>query len=198
MNACDQCGQGNATIQYTEVSRGEVSRVNLCRKCAASRGLLSESDEGGVEALISKVSQPSASRPEAASDRVKRCPTCEQSWEEFESTGVLGCEDCYRTFAMPLTRLLRETHHALLHHGSAGKRHASDPATLLPELRSLLDQAIREEDYEAAASLRDRIQHLESAAEEGPVGAETRAADADDDEDDESVSGEDGPSGKGV
>jgi protein arginine kinase activator len=194
MNACDQCGQGNATIQYTEVSRGEVVRVNLCRKCAAANGLLSDSEEGGVEALISRVSRPS--RPtRARRSEATRCPTCDLAWDEFEATGSLGCEDCYTTFAMALTRMLREGHQALLQHAAPGKRRSSDPAALLPELRSLLDQAIREEDYEAAASLRDRIQSLQTeleAATSAP--SETTRTEPDDDDDEASSEESGGPS----
>jgi protein arginine kinase activator len=159
MNACDQCGKADATIQYTEVTAGEISRLNLCQSCAKSNGLLGDEELEGVDALISHLSQAKAFAPPEAIPNAVECPTCQWTWKKFEEIGMLGCEDCYKIFAMQLTRMLREAHDAPLHAGP-GRRRASDPSALLPELQSLLEQAVREEDYEKAAELRDRIQQL--------------------------------------
>jgi len=171
MNSCDQCGQSDASIQYTEVAGGEVSKLNLCQRCAQSNGLLDDIQGDGVDALISHLSQAEGVTQET---QALECPSCQTSWEQLEESGVLGCEDCYKTFAMQLTRMLREGHDAPLHAGP-GRRSASDPSALLPELQSLLEQAVREEDYEKAAEVRDRIQQLEAqqrrqADEDAPEG----------------------------
>ena len=167
MNSCDQCGQADASIQYTEVADGEVSKLNLCQSCAQSNGLLGDVEVDGVDALISHLSQgdgPDTPEPLA---QVLECPTCQWTWDQFEQIGMLGCEDCYKTFARRLTRLLREGHDAPLYAGP-GRRAASDPSALLPELQALLEQAVREEDYEKAAELRDRIQQVESQLNNPP------------------------------
>lgn len=163
MNSCDQCGQGDACIQYTEVAGGQISKLNLCEKCALSNGLLGDRESDGVDALISHLSQaePLLGTP------LLECPTCQWIWQQFEETGMFGCEDCYKTFAMQLTRMLREGQDAPLHAGP-GRRNASDPSALLPELQSLLEQAVREEDYEKAAEVRDRIQQLGSRFKDPP------------------------------
>jgi len=165
MNSCDQCGQGDACIQYTEVANGEVSKLNLCENCAMSNGLLGDRETEGVDALISHLSQSELAG--AATTHVEECPTCQWTWKQFEDSGLLGCEDCYKTFAMQLTRMLREGHDAPLHAGP-GRRRASDPSALLPELRSLLEQAVREEDYEKAAEMRDRINQLQASQQAPP------------------------------
>ena len=115
--------------------------------------------------MISHLSRSDPPRQTPAS--ASACPTCQSTWKDFEDTGLLGCEDCYKTFAMQLTRMLREGHDAPLH-ARPGRRRASDPSALLPELRSLLEQAVREEDYEKAAEVRDRIQHLEASQQSPP------------------------------
>ena len=177
MNACDECGQGNASIEYTEVAGGEISKRHLCENCAISEGLFSVTEEStGVDALLSNLASGEAPQVRPAPTAVGQCPTCEQSWEGFEETGLLGCEDCYKTFAMQLTRMLREGHDAPLHAGP-GRRRASDPSALLPELQSLLEQAVREEDYEKAAELRDRIQQVERRAGESPSGDDSGGRD---------------------
>jgi len=167
MNHCEECGKAEATLQVTEVARGRVSRLHLCEACAVKRGFVQQSQQEGVEDLISHVSRPGARQRIRITTPQEACPTCGLHWHDFEMLGLLGCEDCYKTFAMQLTRMLREAHQVPLQ-SAAGKRRASDPSALLPELRSLLEQAIREEDYESAAQLRDRIHQLERSIPAAP------------------------------
>jgi len=89
--------------------------------------------------------------------------------------GRLGCPDCYVAFTTQLRPLLRKAHGASAHCGRVPKELPSvrEERRELRQLRADLDRAIRREEFEKAAALRDRIQKLEegvrseAAKEEG-------------------------------
>jgi protein arginine kinase activator len=91
------------------------------------------------------------------------CPSCGCSKEAFERTGRFGCPDCYRTFGPFLPGLLAKMHKGTRHVGKIPARSLS-PEVLGGRIDSLsgeLDQAVRAENYEEAARLRDEIRDLE-------------------------------------
>src|SRR5688572_1513632 len=95
-----------------------------------------------------------------------RCPSCGISFAEFREKGRLGCPNDYEFFEEHLTPLLEKIHGATEHRGrlpqgsldAAGKRN-----DLLLRLRRDLLQAVKGEQYEAAARLRDEIRRVEEA-----------------------------------
>ena len=95
------------------------------------------------------------------------CPSCGLSLRGFRQAGKLGCPHCYETFAQQLEPLLLRMHNASRHTGrvpgqSPAERQRID---LLRDLQRKLESAVREEDYEDAARLRDEIQALERTPE---------------------------------
>ncbi|MCH2103693.1 MAG: UvrB/UvrC motif-containing protein [Planctomycetes bacterium] len=92
-----------------------------------------------------------------------KCKSCGMSVDEFRSKGRLGCADCYEVFKGPIAELLERVHGALEHVGRVPGLSDDDLERMqaLSELRRELESAIREEAYESAASLRDRISQLE-------------------------------------
>ena len=86
---------------------------------------------------------------------------------EFMDSGKLGCDECYRTFYRELAPSIEKIHGKAAH---SGKVPRSAGAVLqnrrkAEQLKAELAQAIREENFEKAAGLRDQIKALES---EGP------------------------------
>ncbi|MEM0965297.1 MAG: UvrB/UvrC motif-containing protein [Verrucomicrobiota bacterium] len=100
------------------------------------------------------------------------CPDCGCSKEKFEETGRFGCPGCYAAFGPFLPGLLRKMH--------KGERHVGKvPSGLLTDelmreridlLSSELNQAIKTEDFEEAARLRDEIRLLKESL---PVSGES-------------------------
>ena len=82
---------------------------------------------------------------------------------ELQRTGRVGCADCYQTFENLLTPYIRKLQGTTAHVGTAPNPQApSQPVkdqTVI--LRSKLDDAIKQENYEEAARLRDEIRRLE-------------------------------------
>ncbi len=80
------------------------------------------------------------------------------------SSGKVGCGECYTSFMNELTPSIMRMHGNTTH---SGKIPASLSGKLgikrrLDAIRRELDKAIREQEYEKAAQLRDQIKELES------------------------------------
>ena len=90
------------------------------------------------------------------SDNERECGNCHLKFSEFEATGMLGCAACYDAFREDIDRIL------VLRSGTAvhtGKRRAAAPDTDadVKHLTKELSDAIKREEFELAARIRDRI-----------------------------------------
>jgi protein arginine kinase activator len=95
----------------------------------------------------------------------QECPLCGLKFLEFRNSGRLGCPNDYQLFQKELLPLLESIHGETRHCGKSPRRlpQSKQHVLELMQLRSRLKQAVREEDYEEAARLRDRIRQLEES-----------------------------------
>ena len=126
-----------------------------------------------------------ANLPEEVENLV--CPTCQTSYGDFVKNSQFGCPDCYHMFDLLIGDKLKQLHGSDTHKGKtpAGQsladqseeaQEGSQAVSLFDKpltteerirlLRSKLQEAIGEEDYEAAAGYRDEIRALEKSAAE--------------------------------
>jgi len=100
--------------------------------------------------------------------RLSQCEACGMTYHQFQQVGKMGCDECYRFFSPMLQPLLRKVHGGLDHLGkvpqrAGGKiRHKQE----LARLRLELQKHIVQEEYEQAATVRDRIRELERELQE--------------------------------
>ena len=163
---CQVCEKNPASVHYTEIADARVSKLFICRECATARGLLEETPPD-LEELMSTISKPKA---KAAPAVEIACTHCGLKFQQFQQSGRLGCPACYATFREPLEPLLRDVHKHV-RHGGRKPRAAPERERRwqhLAELRSALDLAVRAEDYERAARLRDEIRQLQGEVGEAP------------------------------
>lgn len=159
---CSQCQERDAVVHLTQIVENAVAQVHLCEKCAAERG---------IETSVSMPKNPLGDFLQAAQQQAQqlpgdaaRCSYCGTSLRDFRASGRLGCARCYGAFEQSLKDLLRRVHGSATH---VGRRYqgADEPAlerdANLSELRGRLDDAIRTEEFELAATLRDQIRTLE-------------------------------------
>jgi protein arginine kinase activator len=73
------------------------------------------------------------------------------------------CPECYTTFLEELRPTLRSLHGNVTHTGRApaGRRAQQEKRDKLASLKAQLGEAIKEENFEEAAKLRDEIRGLE-------------------------------------
>lgn len=164
MKKCQRCSKP-ASLHITEIQSGEVQELHLCESCA--QGYLSSADtvepEPDIESLTAHLAEVTDDESFDALDQIV-CPNCGISFREFRSQGRLGCPHDYVAFEEELTPLLENIHGETQHCGKFPKRapDASRRQYELIKLRNELRSAVEEEDYEAAAKLRDDIQNLET------------------------------------
>ena len=96
--------------------------------------------------------------------RGARCRARTPSRSRSKSRGRLGCSRCYATFEQSLRELLRRVQGSAKH---VGRRYVPPEAdvlarsTTIGELRDRLRRAIQNEEFEVAATLRDKIKDVE-------------------------------------
>ncbi len=160
---CDVCREQDASVHLTQVVKGEVTLVHLCPKCAAERGIettVAAQPKNVLGEFLQAVQQQAST---SQSDAV-RCTYCSMTLRDFRSTGRLGCSRCYATFEQSLRELLRRVHGSAKH---VGRRYVPpepnvlEHTTSIGELRDRLRRAIENEEFELAASLRDKIKDIE-------------------------------------
>jgi len=166
---CEVCGKAPATITYTEHKEDKIRTIRLCQKCAEEKGL--------HISLISKkfpLAEPLASMAESLlpEERDKLgalcCKGCELPFSTFAATGRLGCPECYESFGAQLKPLLRKAHGAVSHSGKTPSKEGPE-LSRKKEIRSLyqeLEKAVKQERYEEAAGIRDKIKELEAEGNE--------------------------------
>jgi protein arginine kinase activator len=166
---CDRCAHNQATIFLTKVVNGNKTELHLCKQCAEQGDAEFFKDMSLVNILANLSS--AQKKPETSADPPVVCPECGFDLERFRREGRLGCENCYRQFAADLMPMMRKIHGSLHH---TGKRPDAFPAPAAPErrkenrleqLKLQLKQAVKAEEYEKAAGLRDEIRSLETAGE---------------------------------
>jgi len=94
---------------------------------------------------------------------VQKCPGCGFSQADFKKTGRLGCPQCYETFADALGTLIKQMHKGTEHTGKVPQRlvRTLERESHLKELQRNLRKAVASEDFESAATLRDKIREFD-------------------------------------
>lgn len=163
---CEVCGKRAATIRYAEMVDGELSTWHLCEECAREKGVtgsLTSFATPLVNVLMGLLGEPAERGVEEPG---RTCPRCGTGYGDFQRTGMLGCAACYETFSDDLRPLLRRIHGSTQHTGKVPSTHADDAAAKneLRRLKADLARAVRGEEYERAAELRDLIRKKEAGA----------------------------------
>jgi protein arginine kinase activator len=167
---CDRCGQRQATIYLTKVVNGDKTELHLCKQCAEKGDGEFFKDMSLINILANLANAQAKQQADAAPPVV--CANCGFTLERFRREGRLGCEACYKRFAPDLIPMMRKIHGSLQHTGKRPEKQATGaapekkkPISRVDELKLQLKQAVKAEEYERAAALRDEIRALETAAD---------------------------------
>lgn len=166
---CDVCRDQDASVHLTKVVQGEVTLLHLCARCAAERGIettVTTPPKNVLGEFLHAVHDQAGAGGGAggAQGEAVRCTFCAMTLRDFRTTGRLGCAHCYSTFEQSLRELLRRVHGSSQH---IGRRYVPPApeilhrSTSIGELRDRLRRAIDNEEFELAASLRDKLKGLE-------------------------------------
>lgn len=162
---CQNCKKNSATIHLTEIVDGKRTETHICEQCAQKQGLAVKTQVPLNELLGTLLSsQPEAKGSDAADAVGAKCPHCGITFEQFRKQSVLGCPEDYKVFEKLLEPIIEKSQASKTSHcgkvpsqvPESSKKHSE-----LLSLRQQLETAVRNEDYENAADLRDRINKLQ-------------------------------------
>lgn len=152
MKQCQECGLNPATVHITRIVGNESQSFHLCEECARNHGIQ-------VVIAGNATDAPVSSGPALPPEEDRACNACGRTLLEFRKKGRLGCPACYAVFHEEVDELLFQMHGSKEHHGKQYRsiRPKGAPVPSLSHLHHELESAIREENFERAARLRDTI-----------------------------------------
>ena len=163
---CQLCQKRIASVHFTQIINNNKVEMYLCEKCANEKGnanFISPLSLGDF--LSGFFSTDIGGSYVAAPDVQIRCEVCGMSFSDFQSTGKIGCSNCYKIFGDKLKPIIKRLHGNVEHIGKAPSGFSSSMMKTTKEIEKLkeeLNKAIQAEEYEKAALLRDKIKELES------------------------------------
>lgn len=161
---CDVCKKAEATVHLTQIIDNKMQTVDLCESCSKAKGVDDPTGFSLASILLGLGSTQETGQPISAEEQ--QCPKCGFTASDFKKSGRLGCAECYNTFAEPLQPLLKSMHKGTKHSGKVPqpKQATIDISERTRKLQTRLDQAIKAENFEEAAVLRDQIKKLKETA----------------------------------
>lgn len=127
---------------------------HLCEECARKKG---------ISVTISG-DEPAGSDSQKSEPVIDiTCSRCGCTYEQFRSKGWLGCAECYTAFEKEIDAILMQMHGSLMHKGKRYRTPGSTPQALTVEIKRLRHElaiAIKNEEFEQAATIRDAIHSI--------------------------------------
>lgn len=182
---CENCGNNEANIKYTQITNGVKKQMNLCEKCANELGINNISFDMPINFsnFLEDIFDDDESlfMPSIARNEKLICDKCKMSYEDFIKNGKFGCDECYNTFEDKIDNLLKNIHGVNRHVGRKAKmlnanetqkdnvkakkeeikeNKTNEEEEKIKKLQNRLKQEIKEERYEDAAKTRDEIKKL--------------------------------------
>ncbi len=174
---CQSCHKEEATVHFTEIVDGKVNELHLCKDCAEKKGIALTVSDAFSEFISGMADDQGQTEDDGLS-----CPRCGLTFKELRQGGRLGCGECYATFEVSLSALIKNIQKGPEHIGKfppgfkekastkpvpppreeSVKKEEMDKEARIKELRDKIKAAIAVEEYEQAAHLRDWIKDLES------------------------------------
>lgn len=172
---CQLCKTKQANTHIKNVVNGELTEMNLCSECAAKQGygnmfnLNHFFDIGSLMSGFMGEAANTALAPE------KRCPNCGITFAQISKGGRVGCAKCYDVFYDRLLPSIKRIHGNTIHTGKKLRKPQLQSGTSeevvsaeenkqseLDVLNSQMQAAVKNQEFEKAAQLRDRINELKA------------------------------------
>jgi protein arginine kinase activator len=102
--------------------------------------------------------------PDYIDDEVVKCEKCGYTLYDYTKTGLFGCPECYNTFNDSLDELFLKIHGKNKHvklNKDKNKNNSLNNEEKINKLKEEIKHLIKEEKYEEAAIVRDKIKALE-------------------------------------
>jgi len=167
---CDKCGSPNVVTKIVIQGEKETEELNLCPVCfqkfikdhpEIKNGQMGKSLNdfllGTLNLVNSEMNKNISNTHKHQNTMIKTCAKCGTTIDRLNKSNRVGCPDCYDVFAEEIDKILYEeignNRQTLDYDRQTGK----EKIFLLQEK---LDSAIKNEEYELAALLRDELKKM--------------------------------------
>ncbi len=177
MMICEHCKQRHATVTVTQLQNSNKIERHYCEVCASKfhpMQLDLQEEPVSIHQLMSDwLGLPLKAKHQETQKRKKTmdCPVCGMSYRQFLKVGKFGCASCYDAFREQLPPMLQRLQADVKHTGKTtvdGQQQVRYQQQI-EKLREQLLQAIEEERFEDAATLRDEVKTIEKKLHVGGV-----------------------------
>ncbi len=164
---CEMCKQRESVLHVQQIIGEEQIDMYLCEVCASEKGISKKSDaiELSLSQLLTGLFRVTAEGEAEQEHEV--CPACETTIHALRKDGRLGCPECYASFASEIRSFQKKLSGTVHHAGKLPTKLQAYKELIIDrqELKNRLEEAVGNEDYEAAASIRDRIREIDMQSE---------------------------------
>lgn len=154
---CQLCKKREATVCINVDMNGVKNQQFICEVCAEEHKLRENPSGDAILKLLNEIKKADSEREAKKESELPdiTCNICGTKYRDFDKYGLLGCENCYEAFAEQLKPLMESLSVPNESHADTSKK----PNELML-LQLQLKRCIENENYEEAASLRDKINAL--------------------------------------
>lgn len=155
---CQSCGKNEAYIHYTKVINGKYEEEHLCEECALRNYDFDK--DFSMNKLFTGLIDGFKDSKEDIDER--KCDFCGLTYSKFRNDGKFGCNQCYDTFKDKLDSVIKGLHGHNTHRGKIPINSSSRVYLKRVEdnLQIDLENAIKNEEFERAAQIRDQLKKL--------------------------------------
>lgn len=173
---CQKCHKKIATVRYAEVIDGHVTEIHLCSDCLIEvqknpKGFNFASTEPQVQVKERREDTESITKKTKTKTL---CSVCGTQINYIHEKNKVGCFTCFKSFGPEIESVLEVIQGGSSHIGKklhyANDEERVRAQILLDTKKALIRQAIKSEDYESAAKLRDEILSLEKMISSWKIG----------------------------
>lgn len=177
---CDNCKEKEANVMYSENINGVRRELHLCEKCSRELGISKMNFNMPIDfssfftGMLEELQTPEFI-PMFNDMKELKCKSCGYEFEDILNTGKFGCANCYDTFESRIDPIIKKIQGSNTHIGRIGKvtenrvdlenknntKENKNKINEIEILKENLKKAIKEENYEEAAIIRDKINKKE-------------------------------------
>lgn len=181
---CDNCNKNEATIHYTEVVNGVKNERHLCSECMQELDYGIDGEFPFSKLIRGILSAHLGNNGQEVNEPLMqiKCNRCGMTYNEFTKIGKFGCGECYSVFGPLIMENIKKIQGHATHTGKKYKKFVDKENKEINEqygdisitkkeklkktlsdmeeiqiMEEQLREAIKVEDYEEAARLRDAI-----------------------------------------
>jgi len=166
---CDKCGSPNVVTKIVIQGEKNAEELNLCPNCLKSfvndhpemkQGPMGKSLNEFLLGTLNLLNSGFSLKNEKSSDSitsVKNCPVCSTTSVKVQKEGMTGCPNCYSFFKNEINEFIYKNI------GISQAVMVPDTRTdeqIITDLNKKLAGALKTENYEMAAAIRDKIKSV--------------------------------------